>query len=338
MKLLTRDQFREGVFARDRHRCVVCGVPAQDAHHILERRLFPDGGYYLANGVSLCAECHLKAEDTTLSCESLREAARITEVMLPPQLFADQRYDKWGNPVLPNGTRLRGELFWDEPVQKVLANMMGLFTDRVKYPRTYHLPWSPGLGKDDRVMPTLAGFEGREVVATVKMDGENTTMMRDYMHARSLEYEHHPSRSRVKAIHARIARDIPEGWRLCGENLYAVHSIRYENLPASFMLFSVWDDKNRCLSWDETCEWAALLDLATVPVIYRGPWNEARLRDLHEPVFEGNACEGYVVRVTDSFAYADFRRCVGKYVRAQHVQTDEHWMRKKVEPNGVLGE
>lgn len=50
--LLTRDQFREGVFARDAHRCVFCGRTAAetpegklDAHHIIERRLWGDGGY-----------------------------------------------------------------------------------------------------------------------------------------------------------------------------------------------------------------------------------------------------------------------------------------------------
>ena len=36
-KLLTRDQFREAVFARDNHKCVFCHQPAVDAHHILER-------------------------------------------------------------------------------------------------------------------------------------------------------------------------------------------------------------------------------------------------------------------------------------------------------------
>ena len=43
--LLTRDEFREGVFARDHNNCVICGEPAADAHHIVERRLFSDGGY-----------------------------------------------------------------------------------------------------------------------------------------------------------------------------------------------------------------------------------------------------------------------------------------------------
>lgn len=37
VQLLTRDQFREGVFARDNYKCVFCDKPAVDAHHILER-------------------------------------------------------------------------------------------------------------------------------------------------------------------------------------------------------------------------------------------------------------------------------------------------------------
>ena len=55
--ILTRDQFREGVFERDKHKCVFCDKPAVDAHHILERRLFSGaqaGGYFMSNGASVC--------------------------------------------------------------------------------------------------------------------------------------------------------------------------------------------------------------------------------------------------------------------------------------------
>ena len=159
--LLTRDRFREGVFARDGHKCVICGAPGKDAHHILERRLWPDGGYYLANGATLCADCHLKAEGTALSVEEVREAAKITHFPLPEHLYTDQIYDKWGNPVLPDGHRLRGELFGDESVQKVLRQYIdvdSVFRAWVKYPRTYHLPWSPGATKDDRTLPDVSHF------------------------------------------------------------------------------------------------------------------------------------------------------------------------------------
>src|SRR5690606_33193847 len=136
---------------------------------------------------SLCGECHLKAESTQISCNEIREAAGINEILLPPHLYRDQEYDKWGNPILSNGSRLKGELFDDHSVQKVLKPVLHLFVNRVKYPRTYHLPWSPGMTKDDRMMDSDKAFEGKEVIAVVKMDGENTTMYQDYIHARALE-------------------------------------------------------------------------------------------------------------------------------------------------------
>ncbi len=337
-KLLTRDEFRVRVFARDGQRCLVCREPAVDAHHLFERKLWPDGGYYLENGASVCEVHHLEAEQTTLSCEQLRELAGITRFPTPPHLYPDQKYDKWGNPILPSGMRLRGELFEDPSVQKIIAPVLSLFTDRVKYARTYHLPWSPGVTKDDRIMPDLLQFETfgikpNGVVVTVKMDGECTTMYSDYVHARSIEYDPHPSRSWVKALHARVAHDIPKKWRVCGENLYAKHSIKYEKLSDYFQVFSIWDDKNFCLNWRETEIWCALLGLTMVPALYIGAWDEKHIRSLYTPTLNGDPCEGYVVRLSESFHYRDFRRCVGKYVRAQHVQTHGHWMRNQVEPN-----
>lgn len=335
--LLDRDTFRESVFTRDHHQCVMCGAPAVDAHHLLERRLFSDSGYYLNNGVSLCNLHHLDAERTIISCEDLRKAAGIQEVILPLHLYADQEYDKWGNPILPNGSRLRGELFEDASVQKILADggVLHLFTNRIKYPRSYHLPWSHGMTKDDRRMEDLARLQVSEVVVTEKLDGENTTLYSDYVHARSLDYNPHPSRNWLKGLHSRIGYNIPEGWRVCGENLFAKHSILYQDLPDYFLVFSIWNDKNWCLSWDETVEWAQLLGLQTVPVIYRGSFDEETIRKLYpEPRCEDR--EGYVVRITEGFAYRDFRFCLGKYVRQGHVAPEtHHWRAQAVIPNQV---
>ncbi len=33
-----------------------------DAHHIADRNLMPNGGYVKSNGISLCHDCHVKAE------------------------------------------------------------------------------------------------------------------------------------------------------------------------------------------------------------------------------------------------------------------------------------
>lgn len=340
-KLLTRDEFREAVFARDGHRCVVCGAPAADAHHLIERRLWPDNGYYLSNGASVCGDCHLKAESTEISCDDLRLRCGITRVILPPHLYVDaeQPYDKWGNAILPNGQRLRGELFDDESVQKILAPVLHLFTTRVKYPRTYHLPWSPGVTDDDRVMDDPdATFGDARVVVTEKVDGECTTMYRDYLHARSVDYAPHPSRDRVRALHASIAHDIPEGWRLCGENVYAQHSIAYDALPSYFLLFSIWNDRNECLSWEDTDLWARLLGLQVVPRLWIGPWPEFKrvvwAISAEKTSQLGGDREGYVVRLAGGFHYRAFRRSVAKYVRANHVvHRDGHWTNRVVVPN-----
>src|SRR6476646_2741401 len=116
---MTRDEFREAVFKRDGHSCVICGAKAQDAHHIIERRLWADVSYYRDNGASLCGIHHLVAEITELSCEEIRERAKIESVVLPSDFYMDTRYDKWGNPFNSSGQRFRGPLYDNSSVRKI---------------------------------------------------------------------------------------------------------------------------------------------------------------------------------------------------------------------------
>lgn len=205
---------------------------------------------------------------------------------------------------------------------------------KMKYPRTMHLPWSRGYTDDDKILRNTDHFKGQEVVITEKMDGENTTMYPDFIHARSLDSKDHPSRHYVKTLHGGIKYLIPEGYRLCGENVYAKHSLSYSALPSYFMLFSVWNELNECLSWDETEEWAERLGLVTVPVLYRGIWDEEAAKACYTKQSGcGGEQEGYVVRLASAFAYDDFKHSAAKYVRKNHVQTDEHWLSKPVEAN-----
>ena len=211
----------------------------------------------------------------------------------------------------------------------------------VKAPRTYHLPWSPGKTEDDKTLLDLSCLESQHIVVTIKMEGENTSLYRQGLHARSLEYTSRKDRERIKALHAEIAHDIPEGWRVCGENVWAVHSIEYKDLESFFYVFGVWNEHNICLSWNETEEWAQLLGLKTVPVLYKGAWKP----DLHNLLvknhiengtlrFEDNEMEGYVVRVAGEFPYSVFRTHVAKYVREGHVKTQAHWTRS-IRPNNL---
>ncbi|MBT2458834.1 RNA ligase family protein [Streptomyces sp. ISL-86] len=203
---------------------------------------------------------------------------------------------------------------------------------RTHYPRTPHLPWSPGVGGDDvRAAAGMAGLAGREVVVTEKLDGENTTLYSDGSHARSLDSAHHPSRAWVKGLQGRIGAGIPAGWRICGENVYARHSLPYEDLDSWFYGFSVWDDE-RCLDWDRTVRFLRGLGVPSPRVLWRGTFDERALRKLR---LDTTRQEGYVVRTVDGFARAEFGRCVAKWVRGGHVQTDTHWMYAPVVPNGL---
>lgn len=59
-----------------------------------------------------------------------------------------------------------------------------------KYPRTPHLPFSKGMTSDDKVLDNTNNFKDKQVVVTEKMDGENTTIYKDFYHARSLDSKH----------------------------------------------------------------------------------------------------------------------------------------------------
>lgn len=347
LKLLSRDAFRSAVFSRDDHKCVFCKRSADqtpegklDAHHIIERRCWTDpaefGGYIVENGVTVCEDHHRQCESTVISCDECREAARIEHTIIPSHLYGDQVYTKWGDVILPNGTRLKGELFHDDSVQKVLATggVLDLYIDRVKYPRTNHLAWSPGMNGDDRLIPSMDAFVGRRVIVTEKIDGENSTIGQSYTHARSVNSGGHPSRNLLKAFASKFQHDIPDGWRLCGENAYAVHSIAYDDLPHHFLGFSVWDDRNECLSWDDTLLYFDLLGIKSVPVLYDGIYDEKIIRGLWSED-RRDVTEGYVLRVADSFPFRDFRKCVAKFVRANHVAPNQHnWAMQAVVPNG----
>lgn len=70
-KKLIRNAFRDACYKRDGFRCATCNMKSSkenaeqelDAHHITNRKIMPNGGYVKENGISLCEECHKKAEE-----------------------------------------------------------------------------------------------------------------------------------------------------------------------------------------------------------------------------------------------------------------------------------
>ena len=208
---------------------------------------------------------------------------------------------------------------------------MSTLSPRYKYPRTTHLPWSKGRSSDDLVSTALPYSLDEEIVITEKLDGENTTLYTDGMHARSIDGRSHPSRNWVKALQGRIGHLIPESFRICGENMYAQHSIPYHGLDSYFYVFSIWQDEE-CLSWDQTLEWCELLNLIHVPELYRGTLENVDLSVFHHGL-DLNQQEGYVIRPTRSFNREEFRHIIFKWVRPHHVQTSKHWMHQSIIPN-----
>ena len=61
-----RRHFHDAVFFRDSG-CKVCGEKrvseVYDAHHITNRNDIPSFGYVLSNGIRLCSDCHVNAEN-----------------------------------------------------------------------------------------------------------------------------------------------------------------------------------------------------------------------------------------------------------------------------------
>jgi len=213
--------------------------------------------------------------------------------------------------------------------------------ERYKHPRIYHVPWSLGLKNDDRMHPNMKIFDGVEVVVTEKMDGENTTMYNDAIHARSVDSQNvnHPSRDRVKKMWGDIRYRIVDNMRLCGENLYAEHSIKYDNLDSYFYLFSVWFN-TMSVPWRTVEHHAKEFGFSVPKILYRGIYDEEKIKLLYktnsvidgkdEMVIDNNIVEGYVIRTANIIWHESdnpFCESYAKFVRKNHVQTDEHWLK-----------
>lgn len=215
-----------------------------------------------------------------------------------------------------------------------------------KFPKIPHLPWSDGISNDDKVILSTDQFS--DIVATEKLDGENTTMTRETIHARSLDSDmSHPSRTWVKNLWAQIQFNIPEGFRICGENMFAKHSIYYDALPTYFFVFGIFNAEGVYLSWTDVYGMCEKLGLTPVPTFFKGTINPIRLYpDTHRVLIrrgsyyakEISMAEGYVIRQAGAITEANFSTSIAKYVRANHVQTDEHWMYTAQEKNGLRNE
>lgn len=203
--------------------------------------------------------------------------------------------------------------------------------DSLKYPRTYHFPFSPGTTSDDRINQHWQSILQNEIVITEKLDGENSCIKTDGVYARShAAPTRNPWAKNMWEIWERVKSNLGE-FSIFGENLYGLHSIEYTRLEHYFHVFGIREG-DKWLGWDEVVFYAHVLDLPTVPIIKRGFFTEKEIQiAINKCVTEGSQlggeCEGVVCRVAQNFENQYFSNNVLKYVRKNHVKTDEHWTR-----------
>jgi hypothetical protein len=327
-----RDNIRKQIFLRDKNKCVVpwCQSEPHDAHHLIERKLWSEeenGGYIEDNLVSLCETHHKFAENNTIMPQSLREWVGIKNVVLPKTFDISKEYDKWGKELkLPN-------------------------RDKIKYPHTPYLTFSPNADEKDVAESgymDLKNLLNKPLYFTIKMDGSNVVLTKDYIAARNGYDATHTSYDMLKAIHARIKHEIPDDLMIFGEWLYARHSIHYTDTLKVHDLLQVFGMYNK-----KTHMWLSIPEMNSIcaefvkkygvlyGVLKPEKYNYINTL-LHSKVFTtekelrstiiqyGNDVikqghEGIVVRNLCAFHYGNWNENIAKYVRDNHVQTDDHW-------------
>lgn len=211
-----------------------------------------------------------------------------------------------------------------------------------KYPRSYHLDFSPGATSDDKIADYIDSLIGIRIIISEKIDGENTGMNNDGVYARSHASFTTSTWSReVRQIHnQKVNGNLEEGVYIFGENMEGIHSINYTDMSSYFYIFGVRDN-DTWLSWDKVEEYSYLLDIPIVPVLFDGLVNSKKelteivTRIMSKPSELGGEKEGIVIRKYEEFQNDDFANCLQKWVRKNHVTTTKHWTRtwKKAQLN-----
>jgi hypothetical protein len=196
----------------------------------------------------------------------------------------------------------------------------------IKYPKSWHLYYSEKLTKGDRKHLNDNHFINKHVTVSIKMDGENSSIYNHKIHARSLDslIDDEDRRWLDYLRMCKISGNLPDTYRICGENLYYKHTVPYNNLKSYFYVFSIWND-NVCLSIEETKEWCFLLELEMVPIIYSGIYNKEEILKAYYEYSKIEETEGYVIRLSDSFDIKDFNFSLNKFVNKSFVLPPEHW-------------
>lgn len=211
----------------------------------------------------------------------------------------------------------------------------------MKYPKTKYVGFSPSKDNTDVKecgLFNLSNFINKPLIITAKLDGSNCLLDCNHVAARNGRIANHLSFDIIKSMHSGFKDKIPENLIIFGENLYAKHSIYYNDLESYLYIFAIYDTiKMSWSSWDDVKKLASDIKVPTVPEISK--LQLSNINDLTNVITEfGNQYissggEGIVIRNASEFL--DFGNNVAKYVRKNHVNTEQHWSQQKIIRNSL---
>jgi ATP-dependent RNA circularization protein (DNA/RNA ligase family) len=219
--------------------------------------------------------------------------------------------------------------------------------DFVRFPHTPHLAWL-GRGKPrvDKVLTDAEAdvFLSSDVIVEEKIDGANLGFSVDdhgtlraqsrgsYLDLDGLVGQWKPLARWLSTRRYALTDALAPNLMLFGEWCYAVHSVRYSQLPDWFLAFDVYDRAtDEFWSVARRDELAAALHIPVVPGLGLGRFDMRGLKKLvgRSRLGEGWAEGLYVRREVNGRLIAR-----AKLVRAEFIQAiDEHWSTRSVEPN-----
>lgn len=203
-----------------------------------------------------------------------------------------------------------------------------------KYPRTMHLSSSKGLSNDDRMITpeNEQKLLSDEIIILEKLDGSNACITKLAAYGRSHGAPTQNPWDKDLLEKWNILKNEIGDFEIYGENMYGIHSIEYSELTNYFYIFGIRTPECEWLDWKSVEEWAELLGVPTVPVLWRGKTDSKGLKEIISILVEGGSTlggqmEGVVVKTPNSYTDEEWEWSIAKWVRKGHVQTSEHWTR-----------
>lgn len=221
-----------------------------------------------------------------------------------------------------------------------------------RFPHTPHLAWlGDSEPRDDKVLSPgeASKLLTSDVVVEEKLDGANLgfsvsaegkLQAQNRSHYVAAPYTGQFSRLRswIPVHEAEFIKALGSDLIAFGEWCAARHSLSYDQLPDWWLLFDVYDRKERRFwSTARRNQWASALGISTVPTLDRGKLSLSSLKEMlqeERSAFSTGPLEGVVVRTEDD-AWLNAR---AKLVRADFTQhIESHWRARSLEWNKLSG-